>query len=124
MRRHLDAAELAAAAEGACHSVPVATRSETAAVAGTSYAAAVTADADVATAAEDAATVVPACAGAGCASDGASAIRRGADCRGHQGRFLDDRQRPPGACNWRKRWGWTDVHWELMSVPYGCPYRC
>lgn len=121
-RRLPDAVELAAAAAGAFHFVPVATWFETAAAAGTSYAAAAPADADAATAAADAATAAPACAGAGCAFGGASATRREADCPVRRGRYLDGRQRPLEACNWHRRSAWTDVRWGLTCVPYD-PYR-
>lgn len=84
---------------------------EIAAAVDTSYAAAVPADADAAIAAADAAIAASAYADAGCAFGGAFATRRGADCPVRRVRYLDDRQRPPGACNWRRQWGWTGVRW-------------
>lgn len=110
MQRHLDAVELAAVA-GAFHFVPVATQFVIAVAAGTSYVAAAFADADVAIAVADVAIVASAYADAGCAFDGATAIRREADYPVHRERCLDDRQQPPEVCNWHRRWGWTDVRW-------------
>lgn len=90
----------------------------------TSYVVVALVNADVAiVAAVDAATVAPAYADAAdCAFGDASAIRREEDCPVRRERCPDDRQQPPEVCNWRRRWGWTDVRWELAYVPCD-PYR-
>lgn len=111
MQRRLDVAELAVAAAGAFHLVPVAMRFEIAVAVGTSYVAAVPADADVVIAVGDAAIAAFAYADAGYAFDDASAIRREADYPVRRERCLDDRQQPLEVCNWHRRWEWTDVHW-------------
>lgn len=110
MQRRLDAAELAVVVADAFHFVLVATHFEIAAAVDTSYAA-VPADADAAIAAADAAIAASAYADVGCAFGGASVTRQGADCPVRRVRYLDDRQQPPEACNWHRRWGWTDVRW-------------
>lgn len=125
MQQRLDVVELVAVVAGAFHLVVlVVTRFEIAVAADTSYAVAASADADAAIAAVDAAIAAPAYAGAGCAFAGdVSETRREADCPVRRGHYLDDRQRLLEACNWHRRWAWTDVHWGLTSVPCG-PYRC
>lgn len=110
MQRRLDAAELAVVVADAFHFVLVAMHFEIAAAVDTSYAA-VPADADAAIAAADAAIAASAYADVGCAFGGASVTRQGADCPVRRVRYLDDRQQPPEACNWHRRWGWTDVRW-------------
>lgn len=101
MQRRLDAAEFAAVVD-AFHFAPVVTRFEIVVAAGTSYVAA-SADADAAIVAADAAIAASACAHAGCAFDGASAIRPEADYPVRRERCLDDRQQPPEVCNWHRR---------------------
>lgn len=108
MQRRLGAAGLAVAAVDAFHFVPVATQFETVA-ADTSYVAVAPANADAATVAAGVAIAASAYADAGCAFDGASATRQGADYPVRRERCLDDRQQPPEVCNWHRRWGWTDV---------------
>lgn len=111
MQQRLDVVELVAVVAGAFHFVLVVTRfAEIAVAADTSYAVAAPADADAAIAAVDAAIAAPAYAGAGCAFAGdVSETRREADCPVRRGRYLDDRQRLLEACNWHRRWAWTDV---------------
>lgn len=124
MQQRLDVVELVAVVAGAFHLVLVVTGFEIAVAADTSYAVAASADADAAIAAVDAAIAAPAYAGAGCAFAGdVSETRREADCPVRRGHYLDDRQRLLEACNWHRRWAWTDVRWGLTSVPCG-PYRC
>lgn len=123
MQRRLDVAELAAAVAGEFRLVLVATQFEIVVAVGTSYVAVAPADADAAVVAARAVIAASACADAGCAFDGASAIRREADYPVRRERCLDDRQQPPEVCNWHRRWGWTDVRWELVCVPCD-PYRC
>lgn len=109
MQQRLDVVELVAVVAGAFHLVLV-TRFEIAVAADTSYAVAAPADADAAIAAVDAAIAASAYAGVGCAFVGdVSETRREADCPVRRGRYLDDRQRLLEACNWHRRWAWTDV---------------
>lgn len=118
-QRHLDAVELAVelAVADAFRFVPVATWFEIAAAVDTSYVVVALVNADAAIAAADAVTVASAYADADCAFDDASAIRREADYPVRRERCPDDRQQPPEVCNWHRRWGWTDVRWELTCVP-------
>lgn len=111
MQQRLDElVELVAVVAGAFHFVLVVTRFEIAVAADTSYAVAAPADADAAIAAVDAAIAASAYAGAGCAFAGdVFETRREADCPVRRGRYLDDRQRLLEACNWHRRWAWTDV---------------
>lgn len=126
MQRRLDVVELVAVVAGAFQLVLVVTRFEIAVAADTSYAVAASADADAAIAAVDAAAIAAsAYAGAGCAFAGdVSETRREADCPVRRGHYLDDRQRLLEACNWHRRWAWTDVRWGLTSVPCGPCHRC
>lgn len=103
MQRRLDAAELAAVVVGAFHLVPVATQFEIAVAADTSYVAAAPANADAVIAAAGAAIAATAYADAGCAFDGASAIRPEEDYPVRREHCLDDRQQPPEVCNWHRR---------------------
>lgn len=117
-QRHLDAVELVAAAADAFRFVPVATWFEIVVAVDTSDVVVALVNADVAiVAAADAATVASAYADADYAFGDASAIRREEDCPVRRERCPDDRQQPPEVCNWRRRWGWTDVRWELVYVP-------
>lgn len=117
-QRHLDAVELAAVAD-AFRLVPVATWFEIAAVVDTSYVVVALVYAGAAIAAADAGiAVASAYVGADCAFGDASAIRREVDYPVRRERFPDDRQQPLEVCNWHRRWGWTDVRWELACVPY------
>lgn len=109
MQQHLDVVESVAVAD-AFHFVLVATWFEIVVAADTSYAvAAALADADAAIVAVDAVIVASAYAGAGCAFGDVSETRQEADCPVRRGRYLDDRQRLLEACNWHRRWVWTDV---------------
>lgn len=108
-QQHLDVVELVAVVAGAFHFVLVAMWFEIVVAVGTSYAAAALADADAAIAAVDAAIVASAYAGAGYAFGDVSETRQEADCPVRRGRYLDDRQRLLEACNWHRRWAWTDV---------------